>query len=120
PHADCFQGLYGQSNVLLRHNTCDNPNSAPPPGSPGYSNACIQLGNEGGATVSNWNIDNNLMVGGGISVNMSMTLDTNIVIANNHWGRDYAYNLINSNTNGAYSWSGNVWDDTGLTAGPPP
>jgi len=116
PHADCFQGLQGDSNAIIRHNTCNNPNSAPPPGSPGYSNSVIQLGSEGGIPATNWTVDNNLFQGGGFSVNMRQTLLTGMSFTNNHWGRDNAYGLIGSTTGDSYSWSGNVWDDTGLTA----
>lgn len=120
PHADCWQGMYGDSNVTLDHNTCNNPNSAPPPGSPGYSNAVLQLGTEGSNPASNWTLKNSLAQGGGLSVNMRQTPITGITITGNQWGRDNAYGLIGSNTGNSYSWSGNVWDDTGATALPQP
>lgn len=116
PHADCIQGLYGDSNVLFDHNTCNNPNDAPPPGSPGYSNSVVQLGAEGGNPVTNWTIKNSLLQGGGLSINMRQSPITGIDITGNHWGRDNAYGLIGSNTGDSYTWSGNVWDDTGLPA----
>jgi hypothetical protein len=116
PHADCFQGLYGDSNVLLDHDTCNNPNDAPPPGSPGYSNSVIQLGTEGNTPATNWTMRRSLVQGGGLSINMQSGLATGMTWTNNQWGRDYAYGLIGSGGHGGYTWSGNVWDDTGAVA----
>lgn len=120
PHADCIQGLEGDSNVLVRHNTLWNPNSAPPPGSPGYSNAGVQLGTEGGIPANNWTIDNNLIEGGGLTINMRQTPVNNIIISNNYFGRDYGNGLIGSNTGNSYTWTNNVWADTGAPALPLP
>lgn len=67
-HNDGTQST-GGSNVTLRHNTYRLGNQ------PGVS-ACIQLGNEGGPN-SDWLVEDNLLDGGGWTINASSDPDAN-------------------------------------------
>ncbi len=102
-HNDGIQST-GGSNVTIRHNTIDV-------GSDGIT-SCIILGNEW-APQSNITIANNLLNGGGWSIYLP-DQGTNRSITGNRFGRDYGYGI--ATLQGTYTWSGNVWDDTGLAA----
>lgn len=117
PHADCVQGLFGQSNVLAEHNTLWNPNSAPGQTS-GYSNSVFQIGTEGNTPVTNWTINNNLMEGGGFAINMNSDIITGVTISNNRFGRDQAYGLLTYGALSQWTWTNNVYDDNGQPALP--
>lgn len=96
----------GGSNVTLRHNTFKLG------GQSGVS-AVVQVGNEWG-TNSNWVIENNLIDGGGWSINASNNpgQNPNFQIINNRFTRRAGYGPGGV---GGATWSGNIYDDNGAT-----
>lgn len=94
----------GGSNVTLRHNTFKL-------GSPAGVSAVVQVGNEWG-TNSNWVIQNNLIDGGGWSINASNDPadNPNFQITNNRFTRRAAYG---PGSVGGATWTGNIYDDNG-------
>ena len=94
----------GGSNVTLRHNTFILG------GQSGVSSV-IQIGNEWG-TNSNWVIQNNLIDGGGWSINASNNpaQNPNFQIINNRFTRRAGYGPGGV---GGATWSGNIYDDNG-------
>ena len=65
--------------------------------------------------INNVTIENNLMNGGGFTVwslglSSPFGVPTNVRLLNNHFGRNYMYNLLN--LQGSVQRSGNVWSDT--------
>ncbi len=104
-HNDGVQAT-GGSNVTLRHNTFKLG------GQSGVS-AVVQIGNEWG-TNSNWLIEDNLMDGGGWSINASNNpaQNPNFHIINNRFTRRAGYGPGGV---GGATWSGNIWDDDGTT-----
>ena len=95
-HNDGLQST-GGSGVTFRHSTCIISDG---------SNACFQLGDD----VSDILVTDSLLDGGGWVINMGDS-GTNRVFTNNRFGHSAAYGPIGSG--GSYTWSGNVWDDTG-------
>ena len=80
-HNDGVQSTGGKG-VTIRHNNIS-----------GASNAAVQAGNEGGA-VEDMTIENNLLAGGGFTLNIrgsGATLPKNLRITNNLFARDAAY-----------------------------
>jgi hypothetical protein len=106
-HNDGVQATGGDS-VTLRHNTFKLGDQT------GVS-AVVQLGNEYGNN-SNWLIENNLIDGGGWSINAN-TADSskspNCQIINNRFTRRAGYGP--GGAAGA-TWSGNIYDDDGAPA----
>lgn len=96
----------GGSNVTLRHNTFKL-------GAPAGVSAVVQVGTEWG-TNSDWVIENNLIDGGGWSINASddPADSSNFQIINNRFTRRAAYGPGGV---GGATWSGNIWDDDGTT-----
>lgn len=94
----------GGSSVTLRHNTFKLGNQ------PGIS-AVVQVGNEWGAN-SDWLIENNLIDGGGWSINASNNpaMNPNFRIINNRFTRRAGYGPGGV---GGNVWSGNIYDDDG-------
>lgn len=94
----------GGSDVTLRHNTFKLGNQS------GVS-AVVQVGNEWG-TNSNWLIEDNLIDGGGWSINASNNpaMNPNFRILNNRFTRRAGYGPGNV---GGNVWSGNIYDDNG-------
>jgi hypothetical protein len=99
-HNDGIQTT-GGSNVTIRHTTCklSTTNGA---------NACMQIGNEHGAN-SNWLITDNLLDGGGWTINAGNG-NTNMTVTNNRFTRNAGYGpgTIPGSTS-----SGNYYDDNG-------
>lgn len=93
----------GGANVTLRHNTYRLGNQL------GLINACIQLGNENGAN-SNWLIEDNLLDGGGWTINTgsSPETNTNMRILHNRFTRraEYGAGFVLGST-----WFGNYYDN---------
>lgn len=106
-HNDGVQST-GGSDVTLRHNTFKL-------GDQTGVNAVVQLGNEGGNN-SNWLIENNLMDGGGWSINANTddaSKSPNCQIINNRFTRRAGYGP--GGAAGA-TWTGNIYDDDGSPA----
>lgn len=99
----------GGSNVTLHHNTFKLGDQA------GVS-AVVQVGNEWG-TNSNWLIDDNLIDGGGWSINASNdpSDNPNFTVTNNRFTRRAGYG---PGSVGGATWTGNYYDDDGSTVGP--
>lgn len=97
----------GGSDVTLRHNTFKLG------GQNGIS-AVIQFGNEWG-TNDNWLVENNLIDGGGWSINASNDPqdNTNVQIINNRFTRRAGYGV---GSVGGATWTGNYYDDDGTPA----
>lgn len=102
-HNDGVQAT-GGSNVTLRHNTFKLGDE------PGVS-AVVQLGNEWD-TNSNWLIENNLIDGGGWSINASSDPADNpgAQVINNRFTRRAGYGAGGI---GGAVWTGNYYDDDG-------
>lgn len=96
----------GGSNVTLRHNTFKL-------GEPAGVSAVVQVGNEWG-TNSNWVITDNLIDGGGWSINASNdpSDNPNFQITSNRFTRRAAYG---PGSVGGATWTGNIYDDDGST-----
>ncbi len=95
----------GGSNVTLRHNTFKLGDQS------GVS-AVVQAGNEWGDN-TDWVIENNLMDGGGWTINASGNRNINFQILNNRFTRRAGYGVgyVQGST-----WSGNIYDDDGSAA----
>lgn len=101
-HNDGTQATGGDS-VTLRHNTYKLGDQS------GVS-AVLQLGNEGGNN-SNWLIENNLMDGGGWTINANSedsSKSPNCRILNNRFTRRAGYGV---GWVAGCTWSGNYYDD---------
>jgi hypothetical protein len=117
PHADIWQSLGGPENsdIVIRHNTGFNPVPPPHPAPEGggVPNSVFQCRSERG-TLANVLFEDNLVDGGGFSFNING--DTRgFVVRDNRFGRQENWGLMASH-GAAYSWIGNVWDDTGRVA----
>lgn len=104
-HNDGFQAT-GGSGVTLRHNTFKLSTT------PGTS-ACIQMGNEWGPN-DNWLVTDNLIDGGGWSINASAS-GSNRVFTNNRFTRNAGYGP--GSVPGS-TWTGNFYDDNGAVVSP--
>lgn len=106
-HNDGTQAT-GGSDVILRHNTYKLGDQS------GIS-AVVQMGNEGGVNV-NWLIENNLMDGGGWSINANSSdpsQSPNCQILNNRFTRRAGYGV---GWVAGCTWTGNYYDDDGAVA----
>jgi len=74
----------------------------------GNVSSVIQMGNEVGP-YTNWDIDNNLMDGGGWSINASQG-DSTIVVNNNRFTRNAGYG---PGGDSGMTWTNNYYDDDG-------
>jgi hypothetical protein len=106
PHYDGIQIDGGQSNVSIRHNTAINP----------WTQTSAVMINNWAGPISNIEIDNNLLVGGGYTVYVDGRSGnrpiSNVTISNNHMGRGH-WGIVNfKNTSPVYK--GNVDDGTVL------
>lgn len=104
-HNDGFQAT-GGSGVTLRHNTFKLSTTL-------GASACIQMGNEWGPN-NNWLVTDNLIDGGGWSINASAS-GTNRVFTNNRFTRNAGYGP--GSVPGS-TWTGNYYDDNGATVNP--
>jgi hypothetical protein len=106
-HNDGVQATGGE-NVTLRHNTFKLGDQS------GVSSV-IQLGNEGG-TNSNWLIENNLIDGGGWSINANSedaSKNPGCQVLNNRFTRRAGYGV---GWVAGCTWSGNYYDNDGSAA----
>jgi hypothetical protein len=104
--------------MTVRDNTIFNPKD---------QTTTLMLANDGGGTETNRLIDHNLIGGGGYCFygsGVNPPQASNITFTNNHfsrlffpncgyWGPDADWKQGNGDL-----WSGNVWDDTGVSLGP--
>jgi hypothetical protein len=110
----------GGTNITILHNNVDINT-----GAAGCATAAIELAEDFG-TYNGALIKNNLMNGGSYCLYAAQTLtSSNVLVEDNHFGRKY---FANCGSNGAAAqiaagtrgntFSGNVWDDTGLPVTP--
>jgi len=114
-HADAIQ-IRGGSNMTFRGNNFDIPiNSKGGPGSPYKSNATFMM-YASLSPVSNITIDSNWLNGGNYTLFATTTRGsfTKCYVTNNRFGKGYRYGIKAGD--GFTTWSGNVWDDSGLPA----
>lgn len=103
-HNDGIQTT-GGSNVTIRHTTCKLSTFV-------GANACIQIGDEW-APNSNWLVENNLLDGGGWTINAGATQSNTMRFLNNRFTRNASYGV--GSPSGAV-WTGNYYDDNGAVA----
>lgn len=99
-HNDGIQTT-GGSNVTVRHTTCKLSTFV-------GANACIQIGDEW-APNSNWLVENNLLDGGGWTINAG-TQSSSMRFLNNRFTRNAGYGA--GHPSGSI-WTGNYYDDNG-------
>lgn len=102
-HADCIQSLGGNTNLLIEHNSLWSRDTSD-----------ILLGQEGGEA-RNVVINNNRLMSEGSPppAYLLYLTGTNTVVTNNRFTHRFTYGHCTHNNSYAYTWSGNVWDDTG-------
>jgi hypothetical protein len=102
-HADGNQTRGATATITFRQNNIWMPVSGTPnyPGAPYKSNATFMLQLD----IKEFIIEDNWLNGGNYTIYGTSTTK----VINNRIGRDYRYGVQNGG-----SWSGNVWEDTGL------
>lgn len=104
-HADCIQSMGGNTNLRIEHNSLWSRDTSD-----------ILLGQEYGEA-KNVVINNNRLMSEGspAPAYLLYLTGTNTVVTNNRFTRRYTYGHCTHNNSYSYTWSGNVWDDTGST-----
>lgn len=104
-HLDGIQST-GGSHIRIRHNNIQHPRS---------QTSCILLGEEF-EPMDDAIVEDNLLNGGNYTIYAGEgTTDPNIIIRNNHFGRDAVYGLLSDAPGARVQWTDNVWHDTGET-----
>ena len=111
-HIDTIQIVSG-TNVTIRHNTLENPHG---------QTAALLVSADLGAT-NNLLVENNWMAGGGYTMYLTekptQKVGGSIIVRNNRWSKKFYpkggyYGPTNVQIAAPYTWTNNVWDDTGL------
>jgi hypothetical protein len=102
-HADCIQTLGGADGLLIQHNSLWSRDTSD-----------ILIGQEYGDASNVVIVGNRLMsIGTPPPAYLLYLSGTNTIVKDNRFTRRFTYGHCTLNTSNPFTWSGNVWDDTG-------